>query len=397
MAWGNPEQLALEQKLCDQFNAENSDVHVSFLKVPGSAYLNKAIVMFASRTAPDVVRIDHYNFPQLFHREYFHDLTDFAKNDPSFHESDYEPAALDECKVNGRLYGLSVLFGGVLIYYNKTLFKQAGLEDPWELYRRNEWTYDKFRIVAKRLTRMQKDGHASQFGFLLPTFPMNVPIIRAFGGELLTKDRRASTADDKGSIAAYQFMVDLRWKDHSTPTPSQAANSAFAFESGKLGMEVNWMGMSPRYRQLCKGFEWDIVPLPRGPAGYATIQKGNQLVVYRESKHPEAAWRFARYITGVAVEKQLYVDLRRSYPTRRAVSHSPEFFKATQPPFNTSAFTDAIAQGSQLPIDQRWSEWTTAYNMEVDALFSGRSLDVRAVLGRARMQVDAVLRDEEGY
>src|SRR5690349_8503942 len=65
MAWGSPEQLGVEQQLVDEFNRRNSDVRVRLFKVPQSAYLNKAIIMLASRTAPDVIRIDHYNFPDL--------------------------------------------------------------------------------------------------------------------------------------------------------------------------------------------------------------------------------------------------------------------------------------------------------------------------------------------
>ena len=58
MAWGNVEQLAIEQRIVDEFNRRNPDVHVTLFKVPGSSYRNKMIVMFASRTAPDVVRVD---------------------------------------------------------------------------------------------------------------------------------------------------------------------------------------------------------------------------------------------------------------------------------------------------------------------------------------------------
>ena len=397
MAWGNPEQLALEESLCDRFNAENPDLHVSFLKVPGSAYLNKAIVMFASRTAPDVVRIDHYNFPQLLEREYFLDMTDLASADPTFHREDYEPAAIDEGTVNGHLYGMGVLFGAILLYYNKTLFAKAGLEDPWTLYQRNEWTYERLREDAIKLTKFDEDGKPKQFGMILPTYPTNVGIIRAFGGELLNADHTKCLANEPGSVAAYRFMYGLRWKDHCTPTPSQAANAAFPFESGKVGMDFNWMGMSPRYRTNCKGFEWDVVPLPRGPAGYSTILKGNQLVIYRESKHPDAAWRFVRFMTGTSIERELYINRRRSYPTLLEVSQSPDFFATKLPPFNTHAFTDAVKFGKSLPIDSRWGEWTNAYNSEVDALFSGRSSDVRAVLNEATRKVDAVLADEAGF
>ena len=48
MAWGNPEQLAVEQQLVDEFMRQNPDIRVRLFKVPQSAYLNKAIIMLAS-------------------------------------------------------------------------------------------------------------------------------------------------------------------------------------------------------------------------------------------------------------------------------------------------------------------------------------------------------------
>ena len=397
MAWGNPEMLDLEQHLCDEFNARNPDVFVSFLKVPQSAYLNKAIVMFASRTAPDVVRIDHYNFPSLVRKEYFKDLLPIIENDKEFRLADYVPAAVDEGRYQGGLYGMNVLFGANLIYYNKTLFENAGLEDPYELYKRGQWTYEKFRESAIKLTKFDKSGKPTQFGVLVPQWPNTVPMIWAFGGRVLSEDMTKSYFDDPGTIAAYQFLADLRWKDHCAPTPSQAANSAFPFESGKLGMEFNWMGQSVRYRKVITSFKWDVVPEPSGPAGNPTILKGNQLVMYRESKHPEAAWRFMKFITGDYVEHLLYVDRRRSFPTRIEIGNSKEFLETKQAPFNTQAFVDSIKNGRALPINHRWGEWNTGFNNEVDALFSGRNHDAKVVMKEAKAKVDKILADEEGY
>lgn len=153
MAWGNPEQMALEERLCDEFNQKNPDVHVSFLKVPAAEYGLKMMLMLASHSAPDVMRVDHYNFPRLVKKGYFHDLTDLAAQDPTFHREDFFPQAIQECLYNDKLYGLNVLFGGVLIYYNKSMFREAGLEDPAELAKNGNWTWERFRDSAMRMSQ----------------------------------------------------------------------------------------------------------------------------------------------------------------------------------------------------------------------------------------------------
>ncbi|HEY0865998.1 MAG TPA: sugar ABC transporter substrate-binding protein [Fimbriimonas sp.] len=397
MAWGNPEQMALEEEFCRRFNAQNPDIHVRFFRVPQSAYGNKAIVMFASRTAPDVVRIDHYNFPNLVRKDYFLDLTPYAKKDPTFRESDYFPSAVRECYYNGRLYGLNVLFGSVILYYNQAMVRDAGLEDPYALWKRGEWTWDRFRNYAQSMSRFDERQRPKRYGCTVPPFPLTTPVVWAFGGDLLTEDGTKSLVGQKGAVDAYQFLADLRWKHRCAPTPAQSANAAFTFESGKVGFEFNWMGMAPRYNQVIKGFDWDIVPLPKGPFGGRSIVKGNQLIVYRETKHPEAAWRFLRFMTSRGVETELYAVKRRCFPTRKDVAYSDDFLKPKTRPYQTDVFVKAVESAKELPIGPRWGEWTNAFNMEVDNLFSGRERDASVVMKRAEAKVNEVLADEEGF
>ena len=77
------------------------------------------------------MRVDHYNFSNLQKKGFFLDLTDLTKADPDWNEADFYPQTIDECKVNGRVFGLNVLFGGTVIYYNKTMMARAGVEDPY--------------------------------------------------------------------------------------------------------------------------------------------------------------------------------------------------------------------------------------------------------------------------
>lgn len=397
MAWGNPEQLAVELEMVERFNAQNPDIHVRLFRVPGSSFGQKMVTMLASRTAPDVLRVDHYAFPSLVDRDYFVDLTPFAEADPTFDPAEFWPTAIEEGTVNGRLYGLNVLYGGMLIYYNKTLFQAAGLPDPWEQFQRGEWTWDSYLAAAKAITRFDERGRPRVFGTSVPAFPSHIAVVRSFGGEMMSPDLRTSLVDSPEAARAYQFMADLVWVHKVSPTPAQGANSAFAFESGKLGMTFDWMGMAPRFRSVVSDFEWDVVPIPRGPAGWHTIIKGNQLVIAANSKHPREAWRFLRFLTGVEAENRLYAEIRRSFPTRIAVARSPKYLETALPPFHMHAFVQTIENARTLPIDARWGEWTQVLNSEVDNLMAGRERDAEAVLARAKREIDRVLAEDPGF
>lgn len=397
MAWGNPEQLALEEQLCEQFNRENSDIEVKLLKVPGTAYANKSVVMLASDTAADVLRVDHYNFANLQKKDFFLDLTELTKGDPTWNEADYFPQTIDECKVNGKVFGLNVLFGGTVIYYNKTMVAKEGIEDPYIAWKNGRWNYDQFVATAVKLTKKDRDGRYVQFGTAMPTFPSWTPLVYGFGGDFLNAEHTKSALSDPKTIAGLKFIADLRYKYACAPTPAQSANSAFTFESGKLGMSFDWMGMTPRYRKAVKGFDWDVVPIPTGPVSGQTIVKGNQLVIPKHCKNPQAAWKFARFITSPKIEALLYVQNRRCFPTRVSVANSKAFSDATLAPTQIHIFIDAVKGGRQLPIDDRWAEWTTTMNNELDLLWNGSERDAKVVAGRATKSIDKLLSEEPGW
>lgn len=399
MAWGTPEQLAVEQQLVDEFMKREPGIRVTLFKVPQSAYLQKMTIMLASRTAPDIVRVDHYNFPDLVRKGYFHDLTDLARADADFHADDFYPQCLEEGMHQGRLYGLSVLFGGIIVYYNRTLFAKAGAPDPFALSERGEWTFEAMLDAARRITQFDRTGRAKQFGMLMPGWPSYSPFIWGFGGNYLTPDGNHSALDQPDTIAGFQYLADLRYKEKVMPTPSQASLSAFTFETAKVGMACDFMGLAPRLWRTSKEMDWDIAPVPTGPRGGSTIVKGNQLVMYAECPHPEAAWKFMRFLTGPEAENLLYGTLRRCAPTRKAVATSATFLTPDpkKPPQNTRVYLSAVEKGRALPINARWAEWTQAQNSAMDDLWSGRERDAAVVCRRAAQKVNEVLASEEGY
>jgi multiple sugar transport system substrate-binding protein len=396
MAWGNPEQLQTEQKIIAEFEKRHPDLRVKLTMVPGSGYQDKLHLMLASRTAPDVMRVDHYFFPSLVRKEYFAPLDDFIRGDSHFDRADFFPVALREGNYEGKLYGLNVLFGGIQIYYNKDMFRGAGLEDPYELYRQGRWTWDTFLRAAKRMTREPSEGDGGQFGVALPTFPLFMAVIYNFGGRIMNDDWTECVMDDPQTVRALQYMSDLRWVHHVAPTPAETALSAFSFQSGRLGMVFGWAGESPQYRKI-KSFPWDVVPLPAGPEGMATVVKGNQLVMNRETTHPAEAWEFMKFMTGRDAELILAGKLRRCAPTHKSVAAMPEYLAADKAPFHAGVFVSSIKSGHELPITNRWQEWTTELNRFLDLMWLGNEHDAGRLMAKAVPAVNEILHGEEGF
>lgn len=397
MAWGNPDQLATEEELLRRFNERNPDLHVTLLKVPGSAYRNKLILMFASRTAPDVARVDHYDFPQLVRRGYFHDLTELGAADKDFHEADFIPWTLEECRFDGRLHGLNALPGGNILYYNRTILEKAGVEDPYKLWKQGEWTWARLREHCLAATKRRRDGVPEQMGLQFPGLVNQAPLLYGYGAEMLDAGHKKCLLDSPEAIQAYQFLLDLRFVDRVSPTPGEAAQAAFKFEGGRLGFIIDWMGVTPILRKTVRSFEWDICPVPRGPRANLTVCKGNQIVMNAETRHPEASWRFMRFMTSPEAELYLYGKLRRSAPSRRAVLESPEYLAAEQAPFQTDTFVTGMTVAKQLPIDERWPEWSVVANRHLEILYNAGHVDVGPQLRLMKREIDAVLADEAGF
>ncbi|MGA9042326.1 MAG: extracellular solute-binding protein, partial [Terriglobales bacterium] len=49
-----------------------------------------------------------------------------------------------------------------MINYNRSLFKEAGVEYP------KDWTWEQFREVAKKLTKRDAAGNVLQYGYEVP-------------------------------------------------------------------------------------------------------------------------------------------------------------------------------------------------------------------------------------
>lgn len=87
-----------------------------------------------------------------------------------------------EISWNGKIYGVCGYdaVNPMLIYYNKVMFDEAGLEDPRTLYNQGKWTWDKFFELGTKVTDASNDKWFGEFNFF------RTEICATFGGSPIT-------------------------------------------------------------------------------------------------------------------------------------------------------------------------------------------------------------------
>ena len=92
------------------------------------------------------------------------DITDIAGDfTQNMTDASLQKVSMTDADGNTHVYGLDICNVGPVIFYNKDLFEEAGVEPmPTEWDKR--WTWDEFVENMKKLTKVSDDGTTTQYG-----------------------------------------------------------------------------------------------------------------------------------------------------------------------------------------------------------------------------------------
>ncbi len=122
----------------------------------------KAVQMILSGDSPDVVFFKMADFPNFILNGIVEDVSNHIDtSDPFWDYLDTNPL-----KYQGVTYNCYVgTKNNGMTYFNTKMFKNAGLETPYELFKKGEWTWEKYYELAKALTQdTDGDGTTDIFG-----------------------------------------------------------------------------------------------------------------------------------------------------------------------------------------------------------------------------------------
>jgi multiple sugar transport system substrate-binding protein len=257
---------------------------------------DKQVIAIAAGTAPDVFMLGDGDVRWYEDKGALADLTPYMKKD-KFSTSQYIPGTLTIGESKGKIYALPKDYSTLAVYYNKDMFKAAGVPFP-----KAGWTLNQFRSDAIKLTKNGNFG-ASLSGDWVREVD---PFVRELGGHLDNANgtKTVGYMDSAATVKAIQWWVDLFLKYKISPTPAGAKSLGVGdlFASGKAAMNVTgiWPSLgSSGYPSTLK-FNWGVAPFPTGGA---TKQHINTIcwagfAMSATSKHKAQAWGLVKSMAG---------------------------------------------------------------------------------------------------
>lgn len=368
LLWGSPQEGAVWNQIATSFEAAHPDINVTVEVADWDSYWEKLRVQMAGGTPPDVFAMDAPLYPDWQSRGVLLNLQPYLDADPALSDGVY-PITMQAYKTADGIYGLPRDFQTIVLYYNKDMFDAAGVAYPTDA-----WTWDDFRAAAKALT-LDKDGDGTtdQWGFwaeVLDPEPFWGSVIWSFGGDIVDIAAGKTLISSPEATAGFQFIYDMWLTDKSMPTEQQLAQYGYdGFLSGVAAMGVSGHWSVPDYATVA--FNWDIAPLPIGPAGRATGLNSAGFVIAKDSKNPDAAWEFVKYAFSDAGQTEL-AKVGLAIPVRQSVATSPAYLdQATK--IDHSLYVKALDYAHLKPVFKGYEEWSAAMGDALNTVWSGEA------------------------
>lgn len=221
--------------------------------------------------------------------------------------NDLHPIILKPFERDGHYYAFPISAYSMGLYYNKSLFRKAGITDAKGEAKPPE-TWEEFLATAKRLTDRKSGvcgfailgGDHSRAGWHFLNWGWQG------GGEFMVKEdgRWRAVLNGPGVVRALQFVKDLRWKygvlQENVLDDQEDIMQAFA--AGRVGMFIEPANEGGVVKLREKyGFnltDLGIAPLPAGPGG-SFVQMGADYLVFRPGISDEmkkVAFRWCEFL-----------------------------------------------------------------------------------------------------
>jgi len=218
------------------------------------------------------------------------------------------PAFMLNSQTGGKTWGVPFQRSTVVLYWNKELFKEAGL-DP----NKPPATWNEMLAYAQKLTKRDASGNATQWGIQVPSSGFPYWLFQGFttqnGVELMNAAGDTTYFDKPEVIEALQFWVDLGRKHRVMPQGVvEWGTTPRDFFERKIAMMWTTTGNLTNVKNNAK-FDFGVAMLPAGKRRGSPTGGGNFYVFKKSSPaQQQAAVRFIRWITSPERAAQWGID-----------------------------------------------------------------------------------------
>jgi multiple sugar transport system substrate-binding protein len=396
VGWSQRE-LSVFKKVVAEYDQKHPEVTVSVI---GGINDNKIVSAIRAGNAPDIVSsFNSYNVGTYCGSGAWVDLSPLLKQD-HIDPNSFPAATRYYTQYAGKRCALPLLADTYGLYYNKKLFKAAGIGRP-------PHTISELTADLKKLTKKDGSGNIQVAGFdPFVGFYENVPErwVASYGAKWLDSSNKSTIAKDGGWSKWLKWQKSvIDWYGYDKLVKFQAGlgdefSASQAFEVGKLAMAMDGEWRVAFIAAEHPELDYGTAPMPVDDAhpelyGQGYIN-GTIIGMPKGGKHQDQAWALVKYLTtGDHPLAQLSNGLR-NVPTTRSSLNSKEI----KPDAHFAPFLKifANAHSTTSPITASGVAYTNLVQNFATKWQAGKVSDLAKGLSDLDKQLDAQVKQAGG-
>ena len=306
------------------WNEKNPDRKINLTYIPHAEMVPKIAQAMASGEVPDLMGMDLIYAPQFEAAGQLEDITDKIKDWPELATA--SPGHMAVSTYEDRLYGVPLYADVSALFYNKDLFRQAGLDPD-----KPPTSLAEIREYADKITALGGDVH----GYFLPgscagcnIFTVG-PLMWASGATIEPEAANGEPLQGEGVKEVLQWARDLIKAGNVAEDARGEDGNTFAqrFGSGKVGMMGTGNFNITLAQEQNPEMDFGVALLPGVESGQvASFAGGDIVTIPKGSKRVDDAVDFMKFLLSDEVQIEVYAKMLNM--TTRADMTDNKYFRA---------------------------------------------------------------------
>ena len=359
----NEAHLNLFNSIADGFIATHPGVTVKYDSLPFADYTTTVTTQMAGGNAPDLIWILETTAADFVNSGALKPLNAAIEAADGYDLADVSKPPLGLWSKDGEIYAMPFSTSPFGMFVNNDVVKAAGAKTPAELIASGEWTWQNAIATAEAVAKSGKTGLIPR-DFNYQNWKYLSTIWSGWGAMPWSEDGKTCAFADPAMVEAMTFIHDAVFEKEAMPGPGVNADF-FAGDAAMTITQISRASLLPKENP----FDWDLVPLPAGPAGEYYLIGQVAIGVTSAGANPELATEFLAYMTNpenAAKLAQFFPSIRQSLLNADALSKTNPLLSKAQ---LETVVINGIAKGSVLPGHTGFAQIEQVVRAGLDAVW----------------------------
>jgi multiple sugar transport system substrate-binding protein len=294
--WARSSTSSVSVAMVNQFDASHPGLKVDLHLMAESSMPTELATAIRAGSQPDLVGLDDVYVPPFAREGALMNLTPYINALPF--AGSLSQGHIQLGQYNGNDYAAPYLADLSVLWYNKTLFREAGLNPD-----QPPTSYASILADAQKIGGLGRGIYGFSFAGDCPgclAFTM-LPEVWPAGQHLIQGSLGSQHAEvtSNTALASLLAMYHQIWSQHLAPPADQTQAGltwGADFQSGKVGILPGGYDVGAKFTTAADLAEFADAPLPGPDGGYSTFDGGDDLVIPNGAKNASGAWEFAQWV-----------------------------------------------------------------------------------------------------